>query len=159
MANGTVLSCSGCLTEDISKAALTTLKVSKLSLPMRPGLKVVIPSNAADAKRLLKAAIRDPNPVVFFEHKALYRQRVFCARKEPTEEELLPLGKAKVVREGSDVTVVCWGMMVFMAAQVAETLSKEGISVEVIDLRTIVPFDVETVLQSRQKNGQTPRRS
>ena len=118
-----------------------------------PGLKVVIPSNAADAKRLLKAAIRDPNPVIFLEHKALYRQRVFCARKEPKEDELQPLGKAKVVRSGSDVTVVCWGMMVFMAAQVAETLSQEGVSVEVIDLRTIVPFDVETVLQSVKKTG------
>ncbi len=118
-----------------------------------PGLKVVIPSNAADAKRLLKAAIRDPNPVIFLEHKALYRQRVFCARKEPKENELQPLGKAKVVRSGDDLTVVCWGMTVFMAAQVAETLSQEGISVEVIDLRTIIPFDAQTVLQSVKKTG------
>ncbi len=65
-----------------------------------PGLKVVVPSNAADAKRLLKAAIRDPNPVIFLEHKALYRQRVFCARKEPEENELQPFGKAKIVRSG-----------------------------------------------------------
>ncbi|MBS0651095.1 MAG: MFS transporter, partial [Verrucomicrobia bacterium] len=118
-----------------------------------PGLKVAIPSNAADAKRMLKAAIRDPNPVIFLEHKALYRQRVFCARPEPKEDELLPLGKAKVVREGSDVTLVCWGMMVFMASQVAEKMSQEGISVEVIDLRTIVPVDMETVLQSVKKTG------
>ena len=118
-----------------------------------PGLKVVVPSNAADAKRLLKAAIRDPNPVVFLEHKALYRQRVFCARKEPKEDELQPFGKAKIVRTGTDVTVVCWGMMVFMASQVAETLAQTGISVEVIDLRTIVPVDMETVLQSVRKTG------
>ncbi len=118
-----------------------------------PGLKVVVPSNAADAKRLLKAAIRDPNPVVFLEHKALYRQRVFCARKEPGEDELLPLGKARVVRAGDELTLVCWGMMVFMAAQVADKLAAEGISVEVIDLRTIVPLDLETILTSVQKTG------
>lgn len=118
-----------------------------------PGLKVVVPSNAADAKRLLKSAIRDPNPVIFLEHKALYRQRVFCARKEPADNELIPFGKAKIVRSGDDITVVCWGMMVFMASQVAETLAKEGISVEVIDLRTIVPLDMATVLQSVRKTG------
>lgn len=118
-----------------------------------PGLKVVIPSNAADAKRLLKAAIRDPNPVVFLEHKALYRQRVFCARPEPKEDELTPLGKAKVVRTGSSLTVVAWGMTVVMAHQIAERLSQEGIDVEVIDLRTIVPLDIDTVLQSVRKTG------
>ena len=118
-----------------------------------PGLKIVIPSNAADAKRLLKTAIRDPNPVVFLEHKALYRQRVFCARSEPGAEELLPFGKAKVVREGKDVTVVCWGMMVFMASQVAETLSQEGISVEVLDLRTLAPLDLDAILKSVRKTG------
>ncbi len=118
-----------------------------------PGLKVVVPSNAADAKRLLKAAIRDPNPVVILEHKALYRQRVFCARKEPGENELQPFGKAKIVRQGSDVTVVCWGMMVFMASQVADTLAQKGISVEVIDLRTIVPLDMQTILTSVQSTG------
>ncbi|MBS0648221.1 MAG: MFS transporter [Verrucomicrobia bacterium] len=118
-----------------------------------PGLKIVIPSNTADAKRLLKSAIRDPNPVVFLEHKGLYRQRVFCARPEPAEEELLPLGKAKIVREGSDVTFVGWGMMVVMASEVAETLSQEGIHVELIDLRTIAPLDIETVLTSVKKTG------
>jgi 2-oxoisovalerate dehydrogenase E1 component len=118
-----------------------------------PGLKVVVPSNAADAKRLLKAAIRDPNPVIFLEHKALYRQRVFCARKEPGDEELQLLGKAKVVRSGDSVTLVCWGMMVFMGMQAAEKLSHEGIFVEVIDLRTIVPVDIDTILHSVQKTG------
>jgi len=118
-----------------------------------PGLKVVVPSNAADAKRLLKAAIRDPNPVIFLEHKALYRQRVFCARKEPESEDILPLGKAKIVRSGTDVTVVCWGMTAFMSAQAADALDQEGISVEVIDLRTLVPLDIETVVRSVQKTG------
>jgi 2-oxoisovalerate dehydrogenase E1 component len=118
-----------------------------------PGLKVVIPSNAADAKRLLKAAIRDPNPVAFLEHKALYRQRVFCARPEPEEQEMIPLGRAKVVRKGSDVTLVAWGMMVFMGYEVAERLGEEGIDVEVIDLRTLVPLDFETVRNSIKKTG------
>lgn len=118
-----------------------------------PGLKIVIPSNASDAKRLLKAAIRDPNPVIFLEHKGLYRQRVFCARPEPAADELLPLGKAKVVRSGSDVTFVGWGMMIVMAAEVAETLSSEGINVEIIDLRTLVPLDTETIFTSVHKTG------
>lgn len=118
-----------------------------------PGLKIVIPSNTADAKRLLKASIRDPNPVVFLEHKGLYRQRVFCARPEPADEELLPLGKAKIVREGSDVTFVGWGMMIVMASEVAETLSQEGIHVEIVDLRTIAPLDIDTVLTSVKKTG------
>ena len=118
-----------------------------------PGLKVVIPSNAADAKKLFKAALKDPNPVVFLEHKALYRQRVFCARKEPGEEEIVSLGKAKIVREGTDVTVVCYGMLVFMAVQAAEKLIQEGISVEIIDLRTIVPLDEDAIIKSVKKTG------
>ncbi|MBI3236416.1 MAG: MFS transporter, partial [Chlamydiales bacterium] len=118
-----------------------------------PGLKVAIPSNASDAKRMLKAAIRDPNPVIFLEHKALYRQRVFCARKEPKEEEILPLGKGKIVREGSDLTLVCWGMTVCMGFQIVERMAQEGISIELIDLRTIVPFDVDMVLESVKKTG------
>lgn len=118
-----------------------------------PGLKVVIPSNAADAKRLLKTAIRDPNPVIFLEHKALYRQRLFSARPEPGPDEYLPFGQANIVREGSDATIVCWGMTVLMANEVAETLAKEGISIEVIDLRTIVPLDFASVLQSVRKTG------
>ncbi|NGX47178.1 MAG: 2-oxoisovalerate dehydrogenase subunit beta [Chlamydiae bacterium] len=118
-----------------------------------PGLKIVIPSNAADAKRLLKSAIRDPNPVIFLEHKGLYRQRVFCARKMPGKDEILPLGKANIVREGTDITFVGWGMMIFMAADVAEKLGKEGISVEIIDLRTIVPLDEEAIAKSVRKTG------
>jgi len=118
-----------------------------------PGLKVVIPSNASDAKRLLKTAIRDPNPVIFLEHKALYRQRYFCAQREPKAEELLPFGVANVVREGSDITVVAWGMLVVMGYEIAEKLSKEGISVELIDLRTLVPLDIETIVRSTKKTG------
>ncbi|MCC5832043.1 MAG: MFS transporter [Chlamydiales bacterium] len=118
-----------------------------------PGLKVVIPSNAADAKGLLKSAIRDPNPVIFLEHKGLYRQQKFCARAEPGKDYLLPFGEANVVREGSDLTIVCWGMMVVMAWEVAEKLAREGISVEVIDLRTLVPLDGATVISSVQKTG------
>ncbi len=118
-----------------------------------PGLKVVCPSNAADAKRLLKTAIQDPNPVIFLEHKALYRQRVFCARKEPGENELIPFGKAKVVKEGKDITVVGWGMMVVMANEIAERLSKEGYSIELIDLRTLNPLDMDTILTSVRKTG------
>ncbi len=118
-----------------------------------PGLKVVIPSNAADAKRLVKTAIRDPNPVIILEHKALYRQRVFCARAEPGSEALLPFGQAEVVRTGSDVTLVAWGMMVVMGAEVADRLAQEGISVELIDLRTLVPLDEEAILRSVRKTG------
>lgn len=118
-----------------------------------PGLKVVIPSNAADAKRMLKSAIRDPNPVVFLEHKALYRQRLFCARPETGANELLPFGKAEIVRSGTDLTFVGWGMTVLMGVEAADILAKEGISVEVIDLRTLVPLDFETVLASIKKTG------
>ncbi len=118
-----------------------------------PGLKVVIPSNAADAKRLLKTAIRDPNPVIFLEHKTLYRQRVFAARKEPSSEELLPFGKAKVVAEGSDLTVVTYGAMVMMAFDVVQKLANEGIQVELIDLRTLVPLDEALISSSVRKTG------
>jgi 2-oxoisovalerate dehydrogenase E1 component len=118
-----------------------------------PGLKVVIPSNAADAKGLLKTAIRDPNPVLFLEHKALYRQQKFCARPEPSKNYLLPFGQANTVRRGEDVTVVCWGMMVMMATEIADKLAYEGISIEVIDLRTLVPLDSAAVVASVQKTG------
>lgn len=118
-----------------------------------PGLKVVIPSNAADAKMLLKSAIRDPNPVVFLEHKALYRQRVFSAKPEPTKDELIPLGKANVVRIGTDLTLIAWGLMVHMASEVAQKLEDEGISVEIIDLRTLSPLDMETILTSLKKTN------
>ena len=116
-----------------------------------PGLKVVIPSNALDAKILLKTAIRDPNPVIFLEHKALYRQRFFSAREESSKGDLLPFGKASIVKEGEDITVVCWGMCVLMAYEVASEL--KDISIEVIDLRTLNPLDMDTILKSLKKSG------
>jgi 2-oxoisovalerate dehydrogenase E1 component len=118
-----------------------------------PGLKVAIPSNASDAKRLLKTAIRDPNPVIFLEHKALYRQHFFSARPETSPEDLLAFGEANIVKGGKDLTVIAWGMLVPMASSVADHLQKEGISVELIDLRTIVPLDMETILASVRKTG------
>lgn len=119
-----------------------------------PGLKVVLPSHAEDAKLLLKAAIRDPNPVIFLEHKGLYRQRAFSARAEPHEEEVGVLGQAKVLRGGSDLTVITWGMTTVMTFEIAEKLSKEeGIEAEVIDLRTISPLDFDTLLVSIKKTG------
>ncbi len=118
-----------------------------------PGLKIVIPSNAADAKCLLKAAIRDPNPILFLEHKALYRQRIFCARPEPSREAIVAIGKAEIVRSGSHVTFVGWGMMVVIVFEVAARLAKEGIEVEIIDLRTIIPWDREAVIDSVKKSG------
>ncbi len=118
-----------------------------------PGLKVVIPSNAEDAKRLLKSAIRDPNPVIFLEHKALYRQRSFCARKEPSSDEVTPLGKAKLIKEGSDLTLITWGMLSMMGSQAVDILQKEGISIDLIDLRTLSPLDMDTIETSVKKTG------
>lgn len=118
-----------------------------------PGLKIVMPSNAEDAKRLLKAAILDPNPVIFLEHKGLYRQRAFSARPEPYSDEVETLGKAKVLKEGDDLTLVTWGMTAVMGFEIAEKLEKDGISVEVVDLRSISPVDFETILTSVKKTG------
>lgn len=118
-----------------------------------PGLKVVCPSNAADAKRLMKTAIRDPNPVIFLEPKVLYRQKVFCSRKAPSGNSLLSFGKANIVKEGKDITLIAWGTMVVMSLEVAKELEKENISVEVIDLRTLVPLDFETILNSLKKTS------
>jgi 2-oxoisovalerate dehydrogenase E1 component len=118
-----------------------------------PGIKIVIPSNAYDAKCLLKAAIRDPNPVIFLEHKGIYRQKRFVARALPSKEAILPLGKGNIVKEGSDVTVVAWGYHVMLAYDVALDLEKEGIAVEVIDLRTIAPLDEDLLISSLKKTG------
>jgi pyruvate dehydrogenase E1 component beta subunit len=115
-----------------------------------PGLKVVAPWSAADAKGLLRAAIRDPNPVIFLENEILYGHTFEC----PTSEDfLLPIGKAKVEREGSDVTIVAFSMMVDVALQAAEALAAENISAEVINLRTIRPLDVETIVKSVKKTS------
>ncbi|MCS7274911.1 MAG: alpha-ketoacid dehydrogenase subunit beta, partial [Candidatus Bipolaricaulota bacterium] len=113
-----------------------------------PGLKVVIPSNPYDAKGLLISAIRDPDPVIFFEPKRLYR----AFRQEvPEGAYTVPIGKASVVRQGSDVTVISWGAMVRVCLQAIDQL--ESVSVELIDLRTLSPLDIETVLNSVTKTG------
>lgn len=116
------------------------------------GLKIVEPSTAYDAKGLLKAAIRDPDPVLFFEHKFLYRlPRLREAL--PDEDYVVPIGKAAVRREGTDLTIVTFGAMVYRALDAADRLAEAGISAEVVDLRTIVPLDVETVLASVRKTN------
>ncbi|HSV74174.1 MAG TPA: pyruvate dehydrogenase complex E1 component subunit beta [Chthonomonadales bacterium] len=113
-----------------------------------PGLKVVLPASPADAKGLLKTAIRDDNPVIFMEHAGLYAQR----GEVPEDPDFtVPFGVASVVREGSDVTVAAYSLMVGKCLAAAETLAGEGVSCEVIDLRTLVPLDMETVLTSVRK--------
>ena len=115
-----------------------------------PGLKVIAPYDAADAKGLLKAAIRDPNPVVFLEHEMLYGAEFDVPE---VEDYVLPIGKAKVRREGRDVTITAHARMVGFALQAAEKLAEEGIEVEVIDLRTLRPLDHETVVESVKKTN------
>jgi len=117
-----------------------------------PGIKIAYPSNAADAKGLLKAAIRGADPVLFLEHKGLYRQS-FAAAPEPDANYLLPFGKAAVKREGTDITVVTWGALVQKSLEAARTLEADGISVEIIDIRSINPLDTETILQSLKKTS------
>ena len=115
-----------------------------------PGLKVIAPYSASDAKGLLKAAIRDPNPVIFLENEVLYGQSFDV----PTDPDfILPIGKAKIVRAGTDVTICAFSIMVGKALQAAEELAKEGIEAEVIDLRTIRPLDVETIVNSVKKTN------
>lgn len=115
-----------------------------------PGLKVVVPGSPYDAKGLLHAALVDPNPVLFFEHKYLYRSQ---KGEVPEGTYHVPLGKAKVVREGADVTLVTYGIGVVWALEEAEFQAEKGVSVEVIDLRTLVPWDQETVLASLEKTN------
>lgn len=115
-----------------------------------PGLKVVCPATAYDAKGLIKSAIRDNDPVLFFEHKGLYRR---IKEELPAEEFTVPIGKAKVVREGRDLSIVTYGAMVWVALEAADQLAKEGASVEVVDLRTLVPLDRETVCASARKTS------
>jgi pyruvate dehydrogenase E1 component beta subunit len=115
-----------------------------------PGLKVVAPWSAADAKGLLRAAIRDPNPVIFLENEILYGHTFDC----PTSDDfVLPIGKAKIEREGTDVTIVAFSIMVDVALKAAEALAEDGISAEVINLRTIRPLDVETIIASVKKTN------
>lgn len=120
-------------------------------LAQTPGIKVVVPSNPYDAKGLLISAIRDNDPVFFLEHLKLY----FSIKGEvPEGEYTVPIGKAKVVREGSDVTIISYGAMVHTSIQAAEKIEKErGIKVEVIDLRTVSPIDIDTIVESVEKTG------
>ncbi|MDR6293015.1 pyruvate dehydrogenase E1 component beta subunit [Inquilinus ginsengisoli] len=115
-----------------------------------PGMKVVAPWSAADAKGLLKSAIRDPNPVIFLENEMLYGQS-FDVPEDP--DFTVPIGRAKIVRSGKDVTIVAYSIMVGKALEAAETLAAEGIDAEVIDLRTIRPLDVETIVNSVKKTN------
>ena len=115
-----------------------------------PGLKVVTPATAYDAKGLIKAAIRDNDPVIFFEHKGLYRK---VKEDLPAGDYTVPIGKAKVVREGRDLTIVAYGAMVWTALEAADKLAQDGTSVEVIDLRTLLPLDRDTVAESVKKTS------
>src|SRR5580704_7094098 len=115
-----------------------------------PGLKVVAPATAYDAKGLIKSAIRDNDPVIFFEHKGLYRR---IKEELPAEEYTVPIGKAKIAREGKDLSIVTYGAMVWVALEAAEKLAEEGAEVEVVDLRTLVPLDRDTVCESVRKTG------
>jgi len=110
-----------------------------------PGLKVVAPATASDAKGLIKAAIRDDNPVIFFEHKFLYRR---IKEEVPEQDYVVPIGKAAVRRPGKDIAVITYGAMVWTALEAAAKLEEEGISLEVVDLRSLLPYDEETVLAS-----------
>jgi 2-oxoisovalerate dehydrogenase E1 component len=118
-----------------------------------PGYKIAMPSNAADAKGLLKTAILLDDPVMFLEHKGLYRQG-FARSPEPDADYYLPFGKANIAREGSDLTIVAYGAMVQKALNAAKKYaSKEKVNIEVIDLRTIVPLDTETIINSLKKTN------
>jgi pyruvate dehydrogenase E1 component beta subunit len=115
-----------------------------------PGLKMVIPSGPRNARALLISAIRDPDPVVFFEPKALYRS---FREEVPDEDEPLPLGEAQIVREGRDVTLIAYGAMLPRTLQAADELEKDGIQAEVVDLMTISPLDADTVCDSVRRTG------
>ncbi len=115
-----------------------------------PGLKVIAPSTAADAKGLLKAAIRDPNPVIFLENEILYGH---SSPVPKLDDYVLPIGRARVVRSGSDVTIVAWSMGMSYALKAADELAKENISAEIIDLRTLKPMDTATIVESVKKTG------
>ncbi len=117
------------------------------------GLKIVCPATATDAYGLLRAAIRDPNPVVFCEHKFLYRRVKEEVATGGSEGELVPLGKARITRPGDDLTIVTYAATVQLALAAADRMAEEDVSVEVIDLRTLIPFDRETVLESVKRTG------
>lgn len=116
----------------------------------QPGLKIVMPSGPYDAKGLLKAAIRDNDPVLFFEHKRAYR---LLKEEVPNDDYVLPIGKADIKREGTDITVITYGLCVHFALQAAEKLAEEGISTHILDLRTVYPLDKESIIKAASKTG------
>ncbi|MBC5637155.1 alpha-ketoacid dehydrogenase subunit beta [Ornithinibacillus sp. BX22] len=116
----------------------------------QPGLKIVMPSTPYDVKGLLKAAIRDNDPVLFFEHKRAYR---LLKGEVPEDDYVLPIGKADVKREGSDITIITYGLCVHFALQAAEKLAEEGIDAHILDLRTIYPLDKEAIIEAAKKTG------
>ncbi|GLO66518.1 alpha-ketoacid dehydrogenase subunit beta [Oceanobacillus kimchii] len=116
----------------------------------QPGLKIVMPSTPYDAKGLLKAAIRDNDPVLFFEHKRAYR---LLKEEVPEDDYVLPIGKADVKREGEDITVITYGLCVHFALQAAEKLAEEGMEAHILDLRTVYPLDKEAIRQAASKTG------
>lgn len=116
----------------------------------QPGLKIVIPSTPYDVKGLLKSAIRDDDPVLFFEHKRAYR---LIKGEVPTDDYTLPIGKADVKREGDDITVITYGLCVHFALQAAEKLAADGISAHILDLRTVYPLDKEAIIEAASKTG------
>jgi 2-oxoisovalerate dehydrogenase E1 component beta subunit len=115
-----------------------------------PGLKCVCPATPEDAKGLLASAIEDPNPVLYFEHKHLYRR---IKADVPEERFTVPIGKARTHREGEDISVITWGAMVYTADEAAKELAKEDVSVEIVDLRSVLPWDREAVLESVRKTS------
>ncbi|SDX70205.1 MULTISPECIES: alpha-ketoacid dehydrogenase subunit beta [Salimicrobium] len=115
-----------------------------------PGLKIVMPSTPYDVKGLLKASIRSNDPVLFFEHKRAYR---LIKGEVPEEDYTLPIGEADVKREGSDITVITYGLCVHFALQAAEKLEKEGVDVHILDLRTVYPLDKESIIEAAKKTG------
>ncbi|MBF2413127.1 alpha-ketoacid dehydrogenase subunit beta [Listeria welshimeri] len=116
----------------------------------QPGLKIVVPSSPYDAKGLLKAAIRDNDPVLFFEHKRAYR---LLKGEVPDTDYIVPIGEANVVREGDDITVITYGLAVQFAQQAAERLAAEGVEAHILDLRTIYPLDQEAIIEATKKTG------
>ncbi|MCM3617606.1 alpha-ketoacid dehydrogenase subunit beta [Sutcliffiella horikoshii] len=116
----------------------------------QPGLKIVMPSTPYDVKGLLKAAIRDEDPVLFFEHKRAYR---LIKGEVPTDDYVLPIGKADVKREGEDITVITYGLCVHFALQASERLAQDGISAHILDLRTVYPLDKEAIMEAASKTG------
>ena len=116
----------------------------------RPGIKIVAPGTAYDAKGLLKAAIRDDDPVLYIEHKFLYRR---IKENLPTEDFVVPIGKANVRRKGKDLSIITWGAMLYVADEAADELAKDGASIEIVDLRSIIPFDEEAILESAAKTN------